>query len=42
MTSLYEISVAYRNDAQQLADLDMPAEVVTDTLDAMADRKSVV
>ena len=36
MTSLYEISVAYRNDAQQLADLDMPAEVVTDTLDAMA------
>ena len=36
MTSLYEIAAAYRNDAAQLADLDLPAEVVTDTLDAMS------
>lgn len=36
MTSLYEISLAYRADAARLADLDLPAEVVTDTLDAMA------
>lgn len=34
--NLYEIAVAYREDAHRLADLDMPAEVVTDTLDAMA------
>ena len=36
MTSLYEISLAYRADVAKLADLDLPAEVVTDTLDAMA------
>lgn len=36
MTSLYEIAAAYRNDAAQLADLDLPADVVTDTLDGMA------
>lgn len=36
MTSLYEISLAYREDAQRLADLDMPEDVVIDTLDAMA------
>lgn len=36
MTSLYEISLAYRADAQRLADLDLPADVVTDTLDAMS------
>jgi hypothetical protein len=34
--NLYEIAVQYREDAHRLADLDMPAEVVTDTLDAMA------
>lgn len=34
--NLYEIAVAYREDAHRLADLDLPAEVVTDTLDAMA------
>lgn len=36
MTSLYEIAATYRDDAARLADLDLPAEVVTDTLDAMA------
>lgn len=36
MTSLYEISATYRADAARLADLDLPAEVVTDTLDGMA------
>lgn len=34
--SLYEISLAYRADVARLADLDLPAEVVTDTLDAMS------
>ena len=34
--SLYEIATTYRADAARLADLDLPAEVVTDTLDAMA------
>ena len=36
MASLYDISAQYRADAARLADLDLPAEVVTDTLDAMA------
>ena len=36
MTSLYEIATTYRADAARLQDLDLPAEVVTDTLDAMA------
>jgi hypothetical protein len=36
MSSLYEISLAYRADVARLADLDLPAEVVTDTLDAMS------
>ena len=36
MTTLYEIAATYRNDAHRLADLDLPAEVVTDTLDAMS------
>lgn len=36
MTSLYEIAATYRADAARLSDLDLPAEVVTDTLDAMA------
>ena len=34
--SLYEIATTYRADAARLQDLDLPAEVVTDTLDAMA------
>lgn len=34
--SLYEIAANYRADVAKLADLDLPAEVVTDTLDAMA------
>lgn len=36
MTTLYEIAATYRADATRLADLDLPAEVVTDTLDAMS------
>jgi len=36
MASLYDISAQYRADAARLADLDLPGEVVTDTLDAMA------
>jgi hypothetical protein len=36
MTSLYDIAAQYRTDATRLADLDLPAEVVTDTLDAMS------
>ena len=34
--SLYEIATTYLADAARLQDLDLPAEVVTDTLDAMA------
>jgi len=34
--SLYEIATTYRADVARLADLDLPAEVVTDTLDAMS------
>ena len=36
MTTLYEIAATYRNDAHRLADLDLPAEVVTDTPEAMS------
>ena len=36
MTSLYDIAAQYRTDATRLADLDLPADVVTDTLDAMS------
>lgn len=36
MTSLYEIAHTYREDAKRLADLDIPEDVVIDTLDAMA------
>ena len=32
MTSLYDIAAQYRTDAARLADLDLPAEVITDTL----------
>ena len=34
--SLYEIATTYRADVARLEDLDLPAEVVTDTLDAMS------
>lgn len=34
--NLYEIAVQYREDAHRLADLDLPADVVTDTLDSMS------
>ena len=33
---MFDIAVQYRADAARLADLDLPAEVVTDTLDSMA------
>ena len=36
MTSLYLIAAEYRSAAAALADLDMPPEVVRDTLDGMA------
>ena len=36
MTALYLIAAEYRSAAAALADLDMPPEVVRDTLDAMA------
>ena len=36
MTSLYDIAAQYRADVARLADLDLPAEVITDTLDAMS------
>ena len=36
MSSLYEIAASYRADVARLADLDLPAEVITDTLDAMS------
>ena len=36
MSSLYEIATSYRADVARLADLDLPAEVITDTLDAMS------
>lgn len=36
MASLYDIAAQYRADAARLADLDLPGEVVTDTLDAMS------
>ena len=34
--SLYDIASTYRADAAALANLDLPTEVVTDTLDGMA------
>ena len=34
-TSLYEVAAIYRAQLEQLADLDMPPEVVADTLEAM-------
>lgn len=34
--SLYDIAAQYRADAAALADLDLPAEVVTDTLDGLS------
>jgi hypothetical protein len=36
MTTLYELALAYRNDAEKLADLDLPPEAIEDTLEAMA------
>ncbi len=34
--SLFDIAAQYRADADRLADLDLPAEVVTDTLDGLS------
>jgi hypothetical protein len=36
MTALYLLAAQYRADADKLADLDIPDEVVRDTLEAMA------
>ena len=36
MTALYTIAIDYRDAAAALADLDLPPEVVADTLDSMA------
>lgn len=35
MTTLYALTEQYRADAEKLADLDLPPEVVADTLEAM-------
>jgi len=35
LPALYEIAVTYRDQAEQLADLDLPAEVIADTLESM-------
>lgn len=35
MTTLYALTEQYRADAEKLADLDLPPEVVSDTLEAM-------
>jgi len=36
LPALYEIATIYRAEAEQLADLDLPAEVIADTLESMA------
>ncbi len=36
MTSLYHIAAEYRAAAAKLADMDLPPEVVFDTLEGMA------
>lgn len=36
MTALYELAASFRAAAEQLADLDLPAEVVADTLDSIS------
>ena len=36
LPALYVIAEDYRNAAAQLADLDLPPEVVADTLEGMA------
>jgi len=36
LPALYEIAATYRAQAEQLADLDLPAEVIADTLESMA------
>lgn len=36
MTALYELAYAYRETADKLADLDLPEEVITDTLESMS------
>lgn len=36
MTALYELAHAYRDTADKLADLDLPEEVITDTLESMS------
>lgn len=36
MTALYELAHAYRDAADKLADLDLPEDVIADTLDGMS------
>jgi len=34
--NMYELALAYRNDAEKLADLDLPPEALEDTLEGLA------
>jgi len=36
MTALYELAHAYKDTAEKLADLDLPPEVIEDTLESMS------
>ena len=36
MTALYELALNFRESAERLADLDLPPEVVADTLDSLS------
>ena len=36
MTSLYEIATAFKQDAEKLADLDLDAQTIADTLDGLS------
>lgn len=34
--NMYELATAYRNDAEKLADMDLPPEAIEDTLESLA------
>jgi hydroxymethylpyrimidine/phosphomethylpyrimidine kinase len=36
MTALYELAHSYRDAAEKLADLDLPPEVIEDTLESLS------
>ena len=36
MTALYQLAAEYRDAAERMADLDLPAEVIADTLEGLA------